>query len=163
MYGIYQGHESEIKKLQDDKNQPGFGTAMKGFSLMNELRNAQANALAEQHMSVDEYNYIVTIVYTTWGSKMANEVKPAAASAVEGLKKTIQEMDKQIADPNTPEVLKEGLKKTKEGMEAQIKSYSEIANPEPSQSVPQSNIQLFTKYEKEIQKYYMAGLEYLGF
>ena len=29
--------------------------------------------------------------------------------------------------------------------------------------LPQTNIELFNQYEKEIQRYQMSGLEYLGF
>jgi hypothetical protein len=163
LYEIYRNHEAEFKDLQNQSNQSGFGTAMKGFSLMNELKKTQLEALTEQHMSPDEYRYIVTMVYTTWGSKLANDAKPAANNAVEGLQKSIEELDKQIADPNTPDVLKEQLKKTKEAMEFQIKSYSEIANADASTSVAQTNIDLFNKYQKEITKYQMGGLEYLGF
>ena len=72
-------------------------------------------------------------------------------------------MDKQIADPNVPDAIKEQLKTTRETMESQLQSLSGLASMDKSESVPQSNIDLFNKYEKEIQRYQMSGLEYLGF
>ena len=162
LFDIYKNHETELKNLQNQNDQ-GFDTAMKGFSMMSDLRKTQAEALAKQRMSPEEYKYILTMVYTTWGSKLASDAKPAAQSTVEGLKKSIEEVDKQIADPNVPDAIKEQLKTTRETMESQLQSLSGLANMDKSESVPQSNIDLFNKYEKEIQRYQMSGLEYLGF
>jgi hypothetical protein len=78
---------------------------------MKDMRLTQAKALQDQHMSLDEYRFMVTAVYLTWATKVTKDVAPMMDSAAEGLKKSIGELDKQIADSNIPESAKEQLKK----------------------------------------------------
>lgn len=161
LYSIYKNHESEFAKLQDPKG-PGFDTALKGFSMMNELRKAQAGALEAQKMSMEEYRYMVTTVYVTWASKATQDVVPAMNSAAEDLKKSIEDINKQIADSSIPEAAKEQLRQTKQMMQSQLDSIPQNVDKQ-LEGVPQANIDLLKRYQKEIEQYYMAGLEYIGF
>jgi hypothetical protein len=161
LFSIYKNHESEFAKLKDSQN-PDLGSAMKGFSMMKELRVAQAKALEEQHMSLEEYRFMVTTVYVTWATKATKEVAPMMNSTAEGLKKSIEEIDKQLADSNIPETAKEQLRQTKESMQSQLDSIPKEIDKQ-LEGLPQANIDLLTRYQKEVEKYYMAGLEYIGF
>src|SRR5262245_18039552 len=57
LYGVYQNHSAELVKLKNSQN-PDFGSVVKGFSMIKNLRATQAQALADQHMSPDEYKYM---------------------------------------------------------------------------------------------------------
>jgi hypothetical protein len=161
LYGVYQNHAAELEKLKNSSN-PDFGSAIKGFSMIKDLRVAQAQALQEQHMSPDEYKYMVSEIYVTWATKVTKDVAPAMASAAEGLKKSLDQLDHQLADPNLSETAKEQLKRTKETLQSQLDAVPKNVDKE-LESVPKQNIELFTKYQKEIAKYSMAGLELIGF
>ncbi len=161
LYSIYKNHEGEFAKLQDPKG-PGVDTAFKGFSMMNELRKTQTDALEAQKMSMEEYKFMVTTVYVTWATKATKDVAPAMNSAAEDFKKSIESIDSQIADSSIPEAAKEQLRRTKEMMQSQLDSIPQDVNKQ-LEAVPQANIDLLTRYQKEIEQYYMAGLEYIGF
>jgi hypothetical protein len=161
LYGVYHEHAAELEKLKNTSN-PDLGSAVKGFSMIKDLRSAQAKALAEQHMSPDEYKYMVSAIYVTWATKVTKDVEPAMASAAEGFKKSLDQLDHQLADPNLSETAKEQLKKTKEAVQSQLDAIPKNVDKE-LESVPKQNIELFTEYQKEIAQYSMAGLELIGF
>ena len=62
IYGVYEAHKAELDAL-GEKKQADFGDVRKGFALINELRMAQAQALADLHMSEDEYRFYARQVY----------------------------------------------------------------------------------------------------
>jgi hypothetical protein len=99
---VYEKHKSELDAMSE-KRQADFGDVRKGFVLINELRLAQAQALADLAMSEDEYRFIVEQVYKT----MWSEGKDPAG-------------------------------------------------------VPAANVALFRKYEADINRYAMGGLEWIG-
>lgn len=168
VYGVYKQHEPEMKALEN-QNQ-GFSEAMKGLELINELKLVQVKELENQNMSPDEYTYIVTAVYSSWFAKAAKEGLKEHANytdaANDALQKQIDELDKQIQDPNTPEESKEQLQQLKDTLETQKKTLGSDESLKQAdtalENVPQANIDLFTKYQDEIQKYSMAGLEFVG-
>jgi hypothetical protein len=102
VYGIYETHQAELDAL-GQKKETDFGDVRRGFNLINELRLAQAQALADAGMSEDEYRFLAEQVYKTmW------------------------------AEPNKPT------------------------------DVPPANLALFRKYEADIKKYAMSGLEWIA-
>ena len=64
---------SEARLVQKVKDRQGdFGDVTKGFSVLNEVRMAQAQALADVGMSEDEYSFLVEQVYkTAWAAEVA--------------------------------------------------------------------------------------------
>lgn len=102
VYAVYERHRTELDEMSK-KKQGDFGDVRRGFVLINELRLAQAQALADVAMSEDEYHFIVEQVYKTVG-----------------------------------------------------------AGADESADVPPANRALFRKYEADIKKYAMGGLEWIG-
>ena len=112
VYGVYDRHKQELDEM-GRKKQGDFGDVRKGFALINELRLAQAQGLADVGMSEDEYRFLVEQIYKSmWASEASRSgnASPAAADS----------------------------------------------------SVPPANVALFRKYEPDIKKYAMGGLEWVG-
>ena len=115
VYAIYEKHRDELDAM-GKKKQGDFGDVRRGFALINELRLAQAQALADVGMSEDEYRFLVEQIYKSmWASEAAKsaEGSPSPAAGVDS-------------------------------------------------TVPPANIALFRKYEADIKKYAMGGLEWVG-
>jgi len=111
VYAVYEAHRDELDAMSK-KKQADFGDVRKGFALINELRLAQAQALADVGMSEDEYRFIVQQIYkTAWEAGSARSA--GARTAAEA-------------------------------------------------SVPPANLVLFRKYEADIKKYAMNGLDWIG-
>jgi hypothetical protein len=168
MYEVYKQHEAEFKKMEKQKEQ-GFGALMKATDMIQDVKKAQVQAMEKQNMSPEEYSYIVEAVYKSWFAKGAQESmqhETFTEASQENMKKSLEDFDKRIQDPNTSEEERQALIKTKEMMESQWKSVTESdalkQMDEQLQSVPKENIDLFTKYQNEIQQYSMSGLEFLG-
>ena len=96
IYAVYERHKDELDAMSK-KKQGDFGDVRKGFALVNELRLAQAQALADLGMSEDEYRFLVEQIYKSGDA-----------------------------------------------------------------SVPPANVALFKRYEADITKYAMGGLEWIG-
>ena len=70
VYAVYEAHKAEIDAL-GEKKQADFGDVRKGFNLINELRLAKAQGLADVGMSQDEYQFLVEQVYKSMGASEA--------------------------------------------------------------------------------------------
>ncbi len=115
VYAVYERHKDELDAMSK-KKQGDFGDVRKGFALINELRLAQAQALADVGMSEDENRFLVEQIYKSmWASAAAKSASPTASPA-----------------------------------------------PAGDVSVPPANVALFRKYEADITKYAMGGLEWVG-
>lgn len=167
VYDVYKKHEAEFNRMSNDKEN-GLKAMMELGNTFNEVKLAQANALAEQHMSPDEYAYLVTNVYRTWWAKMANQVTQGQSfsqATVDQLKQSLASLDQQLQAPNLTEDQKKALQQTRDGIQAQLDNISKsapMAQLDAMQNVPKANLDLFAKHEKEIQQYGMAGLEFIG-
>jgi hypothetical protein len=64
VYAVYERHQAALEEMSR-KKQADFGDVRKGFALINELRLAQAQALADLSMSEDEYRFIAEQAYKT--------------------------------------------------------------------------------------------------
>jgi hypothetical protein len=115
VYAVYERHKDELDAMSK-KKQGDFGDVRKGFALINELRLAQAQALADLGMSEDEYRFLVEQIYKSmWASAAAKSASPTASPA-----------------------------------------------PAGDVSAPPANVALFKRYEADITKYAMGGLEWVG-
>ncbi len=121
VFAIYEKHRDELEAVQKKKH-ADFTDVTRGLGVVNEVRLAQIQALADVGMSEDEYRYLVQQVYKTeWAS---------GAEALEKPRPQAAERDAASED--------EGV------------------------AVPRANIALFHKYEADIKKYAMGGLEWIG-
>ena len=78
VYAVYERHKDELDRL-GKKKQGDFGDVRRGFALINELRLAQAQALADVGMSEDEYRFLVEQIYKSmWASEAARSADPQA-------------------------------------------------------------------------------------
>jgi hypothetical protein len=168
IHQVYKKYENEIKQLdQSSKENPL--AALKGFGFLNDLRLAQAGALESQRMSKDEYEYLVSSVYSTWLTSEAKEAlggKTVVEFTNEQLQKSMDQLDQQLQNPNLPEDTRKQLLEMKEKTQKQM---NEVLQDEGAKradeamaSIPPQNIELFKKYEAEIKQYGMSGLEFIG-
>lgn len=167
IYSVYQKYESEFKKLEG--KDADLSVLTKGWGFWKELRNEHARALAAQRMSPEEYRYIVNAVYKTWAASGTREALKDGSfedAAERQLKETIESMDRQLKDPGTPEVTKKALQKTRDEMQKQLDRLADNTvvkkMDDTLDSIPPENLALLKKYETEIGKYSMAGLELVG-
>jgi hypothetical protein len=80
VYAVYEAHKAELDAL-GEKKQADFGDVRKGFNLINELRLAQAQGLADVGMSEDENRFLVEQVYKSmWASEAAKSATDKSAS-----------------------------------------------------------------------------------
>jgi hypothetical protein len=114
VFVVYEKHHATLEAM-GQKKQGDLGDVAKGFSVINEIRMAQAQALADVGMSGNEYTFMVEQVYkTAWAAEVATPTGGKSASEAAG------------------------------------------------EDVPPANVELFRKYEAEIKKYAMGGLEWIG-
>lgn len=161
VYAVYERHRPEIEALSKKKD-AGISDGLGAFGWLNEARLAQAQALADQGMNPDEYRFMVEVVYHTL---VASEIAKSAGTetATEAIQKAQKESEtalrKAAEDARAQGVdLGEGTKQWKEASEG----LSEMAQGAQAMDVPKENIALFRKYEAEIKKYSMGGLEFAG-
>ncbi len=132
-------------------------------------------------MSDAEYAYMVGAVYKSWMasivakenqgkqvSQLVEEAQAATAEAqartAEALKDHQKELDEQLKNlpseaPNA-EAVQKALTEGVAAFQQQEQGARELAK---SLDVPPANIELFRKYQADIEKYSLRGLEMLGF
>ncbi len=112
-------------------------------------------------MSTGEYAYMVGAVYQTFlASEMQNNTgKSISESVGSGMDAAAQQAETLAQQAGLPEDQKEKLRESA----AQMRQQAEDSRAKAAEvDVPQANIDLFRKYEADIRKYSMAGLETLG-
>lgn len=84
VYDVYVKNESAIKAMKD-KKEGDLGDVRKAFSLMNEVRLAQARAQAAEGMSDAEYAFLVQQVYkSSWAAQVAESTGGKSVSEAAG-------------------------------------------------------------------------------
>jgi len=162
VFGVYEQHRAEIEAL-GKKEKGSIGDVMNAFSWLGELRTTQAQAQADVGMGDDEYRFLVEQVYKSyWASEMAKQnggktPSQATGEAMEGVAQAMKQAQTQMKDA-TPEQKKQ-LQEAAGQIEAQAAKAEENAK---ALEVPKANIDLCRKYEADIKKYAMNGLELLG-
>lgn len=162
VFGVYEKHKDDLES-RGQKTQPDLGDLTKGLSVFGEIRLVQAKALADAGMSEDEYRYMVETVYKTlWAAAVsgASDGQSVSEATAEGMDKAAEALaESQKALEGAPPEVREQMKGLIEQMH---KSAAEATEQAQALDVPPVNIELFRKYEGEIKKYAMGGLELLG-
>ena len=168
VFGVYEKHRAALEAM-GHKKQGDWSDVTKGFSVINEIRVAQAQALADVGMSEDEYRFMVEQVYkTAWAAEVAKasggeSVSDAAADAYA---KAAEAMEQARAGAKRDAAGAAPSKDADKSMEKGIEELREAADKTREHAhdmdVPPANIELFRKYEAEIKKYAMGGLEWIG-
>ena len=188
VFAVYEQHKDEFEAI-NKKKQADFSDVTKGLGVLNEVRTTQAQALADVGMSEDEYHFMVEQVYKTlWASevakqsggksvseaagdvydKAADEIEKARqaaaaaaqASPVPGGSSLTPEQKQELADPRA--AAKKSLEDLEKASGDAKKQATEARESARQLDVPPANIALFQKYETEIKKYAMGGLEWIG-
>jgi hypothetical protein len=187
VFTVYEKHKDELEAM-NKKEKADFSDVTKGLSVLSEVRTAQAQALADVGMSENEYRFFVEQVYKTlWAAEVAKQTggKSVSEAAGEAYDKAADELEKtrQAAEAGasreipkdaalTPEqrkaledqreAAKKGIADMEKGLADMRKQGAEARENAKSLDAPPANIALFRKYEADIKKYAMGGLEWLG-
>jgi hypothetical protein len=164
VFAVYEKHKPEIEAA-GRKQKADFSDVMKGVSWLNEIRTAQAEAQAAVGMGDGEYRYLVEAVYKAWwsseiarqtGGKTASE---AAEAAYEQMNEAMRQMQERSKD--LPPEQRKALEDTARQSQAQAPSAEDRASLRKLDA-PKANVELFQRYEADIKKYAMGGLDLLG-
>jgi hypothetical protein len=169
IYSVYEAHKSEFEAGAKATVKPtGALDAMKMAGTMtaalNEARLAKAEALVAEAMSEAEYDFLVQSIYKgmfasavtqSTGAKSVSE----AAGQMSELAETLEKQAEQQMGSQATEEQKAALRKQIQEMRAQGTQAQESAR---QLDVPPANQALFQKYEADLKKYSMAGLEWIG-
>ena len=170
VYSVYQKYEKDIE-ARGKKQKADFGDLSQAFTMINEIRLAQAGALADIGMSEDEYRFLVEQIYKTlWASEVSKStggktVSEAAGRAYEKAAEEMQKAANQVAEARKThgdEATEQSKEAVESGAEELRKQASEVRKRAQDLDVPPANIALFQKYEADIKKYAMNGLEWIG-
>jgi hypothetical protein len=156
IFSVYEKHKDEFE-ARAKKDQADFSDLTKGFAAINEVRLAQAQALADAGMSEDEYRYMVETVYKTLvASQVTTGGKSISQAAEEGMQQTAEAL-KGIE--NAPPEVRDQLKAAADQLAESAAAAKQTAQ---GLDVPPANLELFKKYEAELRRYTMGGLELIG-
>jgi hypothetical protein len=160
VHGVYERYREELEGSGREADLRQVG---KAFSMINEIRLAQAQALVDQRMSEDEYRYLVEAVYkSAWaaaitkdtGKSVSEMAGDAARQSQEALRAAIQ----QAREAGQEEMARQLEQQLGQAL-GQEQQWADTAR---QLDVPQANLDLFSRYQDEIQKYSMGGLELIG-
>jgi hypothetical protein len=168
VFAVYEPHKAELSALEAKSKgagEPSFSDALaaggKVAEIFGEVRLAQVQALADHGMNEQEYRDIQLAVYkTAWaaesqkqsGKLPAEAIREAGEQMREGMEEGASEARKQGA---AGAISEEDQRKLRESM-------AELGQAAQALEVPKANVELFRKYEADIKKYAMTGLELIG-
>jgi hypothetical protein len=178
VYAVYEAHKADIDALArptPEGQDPSFSDLATGISksvgVINQLRLARAQGLVAANMSEAEYAHLVSAVYT---SMIASEVgkstgdKSVSETTAESYRQAAKAMEEQAnatPDPNLPPEAQQAFRDAQEQMrqaQREMEQQADEAAQRTDADVPPENIALFRKYEDDIKKYAMSGLEWAG-
>jgi hypothetical protein len=177
VYPTYQKYQTQLEgmKTADQKKEPDFGdvqNALGALGGLNELRTAHVQALVAAGMSQDEYRYLVENIYkSAWASEFqktsgGKTMTEATEDAMKQAARALEQQAEQTPDPSLPADVQKQMREAQEQMRKQqkeLEKQTEEAKDKAEQfEVPPANVELFRKYEADIKKYAMTGLEWLG-
>jgi hypothetical protein len=169
MYVIYQAHQADIDRAAHKESADLTDLAHFG-GLVSDLELAKEKGLAGVGMSDGEYVFMQMTVYKTqMASKMQQEtgkqlgetMAEAARQNKDALRKTLEAAARaagQAPNGTAPAVSEDDLKQA----EAAVDEAAGQAEATKALDSPQANIDLFRKYEADINKYAMTGLSFMG-
>lgn len=164
---VYEKHRGSLEAI-GNKKEGSWGDVTTGFSVINEIRLAQAQALADVGMSENEYAFMVEQVYkTAWAAGVADSTggKSVSEAAADSYRQAAEAMEKARADNaarSGGEQAAEAEESVEKGLEDLRRAAEEARESARDMDVPPQNIALFKKYEAEIKQYAMGGLEWIG-
>ncbi|HLA76207.1 MAG TPA: hypothetical protein VJU18_01380 [Vicinamibacteria bacterium] len=161
VFAVYQKYAKDIE-ARKNKEQVDFGDVKTMFNVLNDIRLAQARAQAAQGMSTEEYAFMIEQVYkSAWASEVTKATggKNLSEAASEATEQAARQMEEQAEQGGVPEQAQKAMREAAEKMR---KGSEEIAEQAQALDVPPENVALFRKYESEIKKYAMTGLEAIG-
>jgi hypothetical protein len=146
IYAVYQQHKSDFDSLAErtkNKKDLSISETLEAGTLMarlaGDVRLVQMKALAADGMSETEYRYIQQAVYK---SAWAREFEKDGA---------LQPGDHVRA-----------MASAGAGVPGGKEVFDDLANRAKALDVPQTNLELYRKYEEDIKKYAMTGLVAFG-
>ncbi len=162
VYAVYEKHKSEIDAV-GKRDKANMSDVMSAFSWIAEIRRTQAEAQAASGMGDDEYRFMVEQVYkSAWAAEIAKSTGGKTASeatgeAMEQMAQALKQAETQMQDATAEQKaqMKEALAQARDSAASAEKSAEAL-------DVPKANLELFRKYEADIKKYSMNGLELLG-
>jgi len=159
---VYKQHEAEIKKMTDKPN-PTASDALGTLTIINDVHMAQLKGLQAQNMSKDEYEYMRRMVYINWVGMTVTQAleSPKRDEMIEQQKKSLEELDRQLQNPDLPAEQRQQLQTTRDEMQKQFDyTNAEMEKIEKGlEMIPRENIELFKKYDPEIRENGMLGLD----
>ncbi len=159
---LYEKHGPALEAL-NKKKQGELSDLTSGFAMINELRMAQAQALADAGMSEDEYRFMVEQVYkSAWASEVAKATGGKSAEEIEKARQAARAASPAPGPDATGEKAEDADESMERSAEEMRKQAEEARENAKELDVPKANIELFRKYEADIKKYAMSGLEWIG-
>jgi hypothetical protein len=171
VFAVYQVYEPQLKELEAKSkasgDKPSFSDAMAGVGkvaeLLGQIRLTQMKALAELEMNEQEYRDIQMAVYkSAWASESVKQSGKMPSEALAEAGKQMQDAMRQ----GLAEARKQGAAGADAATEEQEKKLQEgmgqLGAAAKALDVPRANVELFRKYETDIRKYAMNGLEFIG-
>jgi hypothetical protein len=162
VYAVYEQHKAEFEGM-DKKKDAGLSDLMKFGGLVADIKLAQAKGLAAAGMSDTEYAFMIESIYKSGlasgfekdtGKPLSQYAQDALKQAKEATRQA-NEAAKKAGVPGAEGVSPEDLEKMQKEIDDGTSSLHSL-------DVPKANIELFRKYEADIKKYAMGGLEMIG-
>jgi len=162
VFVIYEKHKAEIESM-GKRDKANMSDVMTAFSWIAEIRRTQAEAQAAVGMGDDEYRFLVEQVYkSAWAAEIAKSSggktpSEATGQAMEQMSQALKQAEAQMKDatPEQKQQMKDAIAEAQDQAASAEKSAQAL-------DVPKGNIELFRKYEADIKKYSMNGLELLS-
>ena len=176
VYEQYRVQLEDLKKLENKKDGDlaDVGKALSAFGGLMELRKAQLRALVDVGMSQEEYGYLAQAIYkSAWAAEIEKStgktLEQNQQASEEAMKQAARELDKQADQPIDPNLPPEAQKAMREAQEQMRRSRDQLESSAgqvggvvAAFDVPPANRELFRRYEADIKKYAMTGLEAVG-
>jgi hypothetical protein len=171
VHAVYETHKAELEKLAHDREGgPPLDAkrilAMGGRTavMFSDLRLAQVKALAELGMSEREYRAIQLAVYKAWGA--ARTQSETGHTPAEAVSATAREVRKGVRN-GVDSAREAGVPGSARVDDADVRRIEEAVSKAGEKgaqalAVPPENVALFEKHRKEIDRFAMTGLAFLG-
>lgn len=162
VFTVYEQHKADFEAM-DKKKEAGFSDLMKFGGLLGDIKLAQAKGLAAAGMSESEYAFMIESIYKSgMASGFEKETGKQLSQYAQDALKQAQEAARQGSEAARKSGVPGAQGVSPEDLEKMQKELDDSSSGLHSLDVPKANIELFRKYEPEIKKYAMGGLEMIG-
>lgn len=172
VHAVYEDYRDDLEELREQaeggRTPPSSAAFLalgaRAAEMFGDLRLVQVRALAEVGMSEAEYYAIQTAVYLAAGASKTEsetghlpaEAPPKAARQVQKALRAALEAARKERLPGTELIQESDLTALDEALSKAGADGAEAL------AVPPANVELFRKYEADLEKYAMHGLALLG-